>query len=92
MNELCLMDCAPKRTAAGFELKAGITFSTLPRFSLHEWNKKMSGRERQAMVGVRMKLLEDHIRGEVMPVIPLRVNRNGRVQRLGLYQNWDEEE
>jgi hypothetical protein len=86
------MDCAPKRNAAGFELKAGITFSTLPRFSLHEWNKKMTAKERQAMVGIRMKLLEDLLRGEVMPVIPLRVHGNGRIKNLANFQSWDEEE
>ena len=86
------MECAPKRNASGFELKEGVTFSTLPRFSLHEWNNKMTAKERQAMVGVRMKLLEDHIRGEVMPVIPLRITGNGRVKNLTIYQSWDEEE
>ena len=86
------MECAPKRTASCFELKEGVTFSTLPRFSLHEWNNKMTAKERQAMVGVRMKLLEDHIRGEVMPIIPLRVYGNGRVKKLAIYRSSDEEE
>ena len=92
MNEVCLMDCAPKRNASGFELKEGVTFSTLPRFSINEWNNKMTAKERQAMVGIRMKLLEDHIRGEVMPVIPLRVRSSGRINNLANFQSWDEEE
>ena len=63
MNEDCITQCAPKRDTSWFQLKEGINLEDLGRFPQKAWQQEMSGAERQAVAGVYLKVIVDHLKG-----------------------------
>ena len=63
MNEVCVTICAPKRNASWFEIKDGINLEDLPRFPQQSWQHEMTSAERQAIAGLYLRAIVDHLKG-----------------------------
>lgn len=63
MNEDCITHCAPKRNTAHFELKEAVNLEDLARFPQRAWQGEMTSAERQAIAGVYLKVIADHLKG-----------------------------
>ena len=63
MNEGCVEHCAPTRNTSFFVLKEAINLEDLPRFPQEAWQHRMTGKERQAIAGLYLKVIVDHLKG-----------------------------
>jgi hypothetical protein len=61
-------DCALKRDASRFSPKEEFALSDLPPFPSKEWQEELTSQERQAVVGVYMAKVVDHLQGRVPDV------------------------
>ena len=76
MNELCIMECAPKRNAMHFEPKTGLRLADLPYFPEHDWNNNMTGIERQVCAGFYLARAIDYLQRRKQYDPPIRPNHD----------------
>ncbi len=63
MNEVCVTVCAPNRDTSWFELNIRINLEDLPPFPHRSWQEEMTSHERQAVAGLYLAKVVDHIKG-----------------------------
>jgi hypothetical protein len=67
-HDICMEGCALKRDASRFSPKEEFALTDLPPFPLKEWQEDLTQQERQAVAGVYLAKMVDHIQGRVPDV------------------------
>jgi hypothetical protein len=78
MSEVCVEQCAIKRDCSGFEPKADLNVSNMPRFPLQE-SAGMTKEERFTAVTIYLAKVVDHLTGVEDDSHSMPVYRRGRV-------------
>ena len=76
MNELCIMECAPKRNAMHFDPRKGLRLPDLPYFPEYDWNNNMASIERQVCAGFYLARAIDYLQRRRQYEPPIRANHD----------------